>query len=169
MQAQKYFLSLGSNLGNRALFLKKALLKLEKNVGEIQKISSVYESAAVGFKGFHFYNIAIEMDSFYAPSEVLKKCLSIEKNLGRKPQNKIATYKNRPIDIDLILCENLILKTENLILPHPRALERKFVLVPLCEIAPDIIFSGTNKNLRFCSEQCPDKNILKNKGPLNRL
>lgn len=161
MHTKKYFLSLGSNLGNRALFLKNALSKLKKEVGNIHKVSSIYESEAVGFEGFHFYNICLEIDSFYAPLEVLKKCLFIEKNMGRKSPKNSLLYENRPIDIDLIFCENILLKTENLILPHPRALGRKFVLVPLCEIASEVIFSGTNKNVSFWLENCPDKSILK--------
>ena len=153
-------------MGNRIVLLQKALIALEKNIGKIQKVSSVYQSPAVGFQGFDFYNICIALDSFYPPDEVLEKCLSVEKFLGRKQKNKAVSYENRPIDIDIIFCENIVLKTEHIILPHPRSLQRKFVLVPLCEIAPDVLFADTQKNIRFWLERCSDKSSVQNKGML---
>ena len=168
MHAKKYFLSLGSNLENRALFLQKALLKLEKNVGKIQKVSNVYQTPALNFKGFDFYNICIEISSSKNPLQVLKHCLDIEKKLGRLPK-KSTSYENRPIDIDVIYCEKITIQNKYLTLPHPRALKRKFILVPLCEITGGLPFAGTEKTVSFWLKNCPDKSPIKNMGKLENL
>lgn len=126
--------SLGSNLGNRFENLQIAINFLFEEVGAVLKISSVYETPAMGFDGDEFLNCAILLETEYEPDAVLKIVLNIESKMGRTriPQNG---YVSRPIDIDLLFFDNRIIKTEKLQIPHPEIHNRKFVLLPLHDIA----------------------------------
>lgn len=130
------FLGLGSNLGAREENLRRALLLLSERV-EIVKLSSVYESEPVGFKEQPwFLNLVCEIRTRLSPRDLLRFAKEIERKLGRKPSFPNAP---RPIDIDILFFGDLVLKTEDLVIPHPRLHERAFVLLPLSEIAPDLV------------------------------
>jgi 2-amino-4-hydroxy-6-hydroxymethyldihydropteridine diphosphokinase len=127
------YLALGSNLGNRQENLSTALQRL-REVVDIHKISSVYETEPVGYLDQpRFLNLVCYGQTAASPDELLCNTKTIEKALGREPSFRNAP---RPIDIDILLYNELCLATEDLILPHPRMSERAFVLVPLAEIAP---------------------------------
>ncbi|MCL2246702.1 MAG: 2-amino-4-hydroxy-6-hydroxymethyldihydropteridine diphosphokinase [Lentimicrobiaceae bacterium] len=134
------FLSLGSNLGNRLQHLQKARNAIQEQIGAIVSESSIYETEAVGFAGNMFCNQVIKVETALTPDTLLQKTQEIEKNLGRTQktvtQNNLPVYTNRIIDIDILLYDDLQINTENLTIPHPRMLEREFVMKPLKEIMP---------------------------------
>jgi len=134
------FLSLGSNLSNREQHLKDAIDAIRQEIGEILAESSIYESDAVGFAGYPFLNQVIKIETTLSPEILLQKTQEIEKKLGRTQKtafkNQKPIYSNRIIDIDILLYDDLQIDTDTLTLPHPRMLEREFVMKPLKEIFP---------------------------------
>lgn len=131
MKANKAYLSLGSNLGDREKFLKKAISEIKKIAKIIQK-SKIYETSPVGYKNQgDFLNMVIKIETDINPQELLKKIQKIEKDLGRERKIKNGP---RTIDIDILIYENTIVDEPDLKIPHPRMYERKFVLVPLLEL-----------------------------------
>lgn len=136
----KVYFSLGSNLGNRAELLERTLTLLNQEIGNLVFRSSFYETEPWGFSSEHpFLNACCLYETELSPIEVLHKTQQIEKELGRKRKSKNKKYHDRPIDIDLLLCDDLVINTKELTIPHPLMQERKFVLEPLNEIAPDVI------------------------------
>jgi len=134
------YLSLGSNMGNRKINLKKALKLLKGNPGiDIENISSLYETEPMYLEDQKsFYNIVVRasIESTMGPFELLGSIKAIEYGLGRR---KVGTrYGPRLIDIDILYFGDEVIKSEILEIPHPKIIERKFVLLPLSEIAPDI-------------------------------
>jgi len=151
------YLSMGSNQGDRLGNLGSALELLKIRAGTIEMLSGVYETAPWGFDAENpFLNLAISLATSLSPSELLDCCLNIEKKLGRKPHKKAGTYDSRPIDIDLLLYEQLVVSTPNLQLPHPLMHLRKFVLIPLNEIAPDLRHPLLNDTIDSLLSKCPD-------------
>ena len=127
------YLALGSNLGDREANLKKALELIRAKGIEIRAVSGVYETEPVYVKGQpDFYNACVEVKTGLKPGELLEAIKSIEKAMGRE---KTREKGPRIIDIDILLCGNIIQKDKGLIIPHPGIRERRFVLGPLAEIA----------------------------------
>ena len=131
-------ISLGSNLENRAQNIINAIFEIEQEVGKLLFQSSVYESEADGFEGNSFLNQVIKIETTLSPEILLQKTEEIEKKLGRTQKTKIVDgkpfYNNRIIDIDILLYDDLQIDTETLTIPHPRMLEREFVMKPLAEV-----------------------------------
>ena len=143
------YLSLGSNQGRKLNNLQEAIYEIAESIGAIHKISSVYKTDSWGFKGDDFYNICIAVSTYLPPEELLKNILNIETKLGRKREQN-NKYTNRKIDIDILLFDDEIVFSKNIIIPHPRMLERKFVLVPLAEIAGNTLHPIEKKTLNIC-------------------
>ncbi|MGM1055428.1 MAG: 2-amino-4-hydroxy-6-hydroxymethyldihydropteridine diphosphokinase [Bacteroidota bacterium] len=129
-----FYIALGSNKGNRLEFMQLALDKIYRDIGDILEISSVYETPAWGFEGNAFLNACIEVSSRFSSEEVLDKLLEIETSLGRSRTNS-STYENRSIDLDILLLGAEVIDSELLKVPHLQMQNRKFVLLPLAEIA----------------------------------
>lgn len=132
------YFSLGTNLGNKEDNLKNAINLIAGSIGEVCSGSSVFETEPWGFDSDNpFYNMVICVKTQLPPTKVLKATQDIEKQLGRteKSQN---SYHDRIIDIDIILYDDLIYDTPALKIPHPLFHQRKFVLEPLSEIAPEL-------------------------------
>lgn len=130
----KVYLSLGTNIGDREENLKKAVRLLEEQEAvSIEAISSIYETAPVGFLDQpSFLNIALLVQTTVEPIDMLRICQSIENELGRVREIR---WGPRVIDLDILLFNNDNIETDELIVPHARMFERAFVLVPLLEIA----------------------------------
>ncbi len=156
---QRVYLSLGSNLGNRALTLQKALLDIYKNAGEIIEVSSVYENPAVGFEGGDFLNTCIAIDTEHSPQGLLNILLQLEKSFGRE-RSLQEGYQSRILDIDIIFYGSEIIQTDTLHIPHPSMQERNFVLKPLADIAPQLYHPVFNKDLRNLLQECKDRSQL---------
>jgi 2-amino-4-hydroxy-6-hydroxymethyldihydropteridine diphosphokinase len=130
------YLGLGSNLGDREQVLRAAIARLAESGFRNLRQSSLYQTEPMGFADQPwFLNMVVEADTSLSPRAVLRHVRGIERDLGRK-----RTFKNGPrvIDIDLLLQGETILKAPHLIVPHPRMCERRFVLDPLVELAPDL-------------------------------
>ena len=130
------YLGLGSNLGHREANIKSALKMLGQGP-RILEVSSLYETEPMGYKDQPwFLNLVCSIETDLSPQALLNLVKAIERNLGRKPTLR---FGPRPIDIDILFYDDLILDSPDVTIPHPRLLERAFVLVPLKEIAPDLV------------------------------
>lgn len=138
------YLSIGSNKGNRFAFLKGAIQALRSHPDiRVSQISSIYETAPVGFtEQEDFLNIAIEVETSLSAEKLLTVCQAIEKDLGRVREKR---WGPRTVDLDILLFNNDNIESENLTIPHPRMMERAFVLVPLVEIAPTLCHPVTKE------------------------
>jgi 2-amino-4-hydroxy-6-hydroxymethyldihydropteridine diphosphokinase len=153
---KRVFLGIGTNLGDREANLKKAVENIRETIGPVISASSVYETEPWGFRSDNqFLNIVIEVETDLKPSGLLGRMLMIEANMGRLRSGK--EYISRLIDLDILLYGNKILETKSLIVPHPTLHERRFVLVPLSEIAPELIHPALGKDIRTLLKECNDK------------
>jgi 2-amino-4-hydroxy-6-hydroxymethyldihydropteridine diphosphokinase len=158
----RLFLLLGANLGNRFLTLEQARIQLMESVGTLVSESKLYETAPWGVTDQPPYlNQVLELETTFAPDNVLTQTQSIEQILGRV---RLDRWGARLIDIDLLYYNGLICQTERLTLPHPLLHERRFVLVPLCEIAPDFVHPVFGKTNTEMLRDCRDLGLVK---PLN--
>lgn len=147
------YLSLGSNLGDRKTLLSTAVARLEQRVGRLFAHSSFYETEPWGFDSDHlFLNISVGIYTKMQPLEVLKECKNIEMEMGRSPSIR-GVYEDRPIDIDLLFYGDWVIEAPLLVLPHPKLHLRRFVLDPLCEIAPDFMHPVLKKTIRELKER----------------
>ncbi len=153
------YLSLGSNQGNRQKNLQDAVFQISERIGRVNKVSSIYKTKSWGFKGDDFFNICMEVSTNLTPENLIKSTLQIEISLGRERLNT-SSYHNRTIDIDILLIDNDIFFYDDLKVPHPRMLERKFVLVPLAEIAPNVIHPIAKKTILICLQNCDDNSEI---------
>lgn len=154
------FLGLGSNLGSRESNLSHAIEQISEHIGNVKACSSMYETEPWGFQSDDlFLNMALKVESDLSPGELLHKILKIESTLGRLRGDK--RYSSRVIDIDILLFDNLIVETEDLTVPHPLLHERKFVLVPLCDIASEVKHPVLKKNIKELLEICEDRTTPK--------
>jgi 2-amino-4-hydroxy-6-hydroxymethyldihydropteridine diphosphokinase len=135
------YLSLGSNLGNRRQLLLDAIEKINKKVGNVVRQSSFYETKPWGFESENlFLNAAVKVTTKLSPTELLEVTQQIEREMGRKKKTtynfrqQTPNYSDRPIDIDILLYDDLHVDLPQLKIPHPLMQERDFVLVPLREI-----------------------------------
>ena len=129
------YLSLGSNLGWRKRNIEKAIHQIELKIGHVERLSSFYESASWGYQSKHRYiNACAKIMTTLNPEELLNVTQQIERELGRTSKTQNGIYQDRPIDIDILLYDDLTCATERLILPHPHMKERPFVMIPLDEI-----------------------------------
>lgn len=146
-------------MGNRFEHLQNAVHSLFEEVGSVVKISSVYETPAMGFEGDPFLNCAVWMKTELKPTKILKKILEIEKSMGRR-RNATKTYASRPVDIDIIFIEDLVLNTEKLTVPHPEMEKRKFVLQPLAELNSQLIHPVLGKNSIELLAETTDESVI---------
>ncbi len=153
------YLSLGTNEGNKLENLQNACNLIAEKIGRILKISSVYKTASWGFDSDEFFNICIEVSTNLNPEKLLERVLRIETSLGRERTDS-TEYKARIIDIDVLLFEDEIVFYKNLKVPHPRMLDRKFVLVPLAEISPNLKHPVAKKTILICLQSCTDSSEI---------
>jgi 2-amino-4-hydroxy-6-hydroxymethyldihydropteridine diphosphokinase len=143
------YLSLGANIGDREKSLQAALDRLEENQIHISARSPIYETEPQHLSGQPwFLNMVVACETRYFPLQLLNILQRIERELGRVRSASAIRRGPRTLDIDILLFANAILDTPQLTIPHPRMLERRFVLQPLLDIAPDLKFPGTNKPLK---------------------
>jgi len=137
------FIGLGSNLGDREETLRKAISRLQETPGlRVLRISSLRETDPEGFSDQpRFLNGVAELETDLDPRSLLQILLSIEQTLGRVRPPHLPPGGPRTIDLDLLLYDRLTLNEPDLILPHPRMLQREFVLTPLAELAPELVSS----------------------------
>jgi len=133
------YLSLGTNLGDRQKNLSLALELIGSEVGTVLSASDIIETEPWGFDSANrFLNMAVKVETHLQPLEVLHTTQEIERKLGRTHKTAAAEYHDRPIDIDILLYDDLVMDTPELTIPHPLMYERQFVMKPLLQIAPEL-------------------------------
>jgi 2-amino-4-hydroxy-6-hydroxymethyldihydropteridine diphosphokinase len=148
MLAKTVYLSLGSNMGEREDRLRQAIEILEREGIAVTKQSSIYETAPQDVADQPwFLNMAIECRTTLLPLQLMNLLLGVEREIGRVRQAGVRRGP-RPIDLDLLLFSDAVIQLPQLTVPHPRMLQRRFVLEPLLEIAPDLKFPVDGKPLR---------------------
>lgn len=150
----KIYLSLGANLGDRQSTMVSAGELIRSRIGQLSSASSFYETAPWGVTDQPaFLNQVVEVETIQQPEDVLRHILEIEHELGRVRYER---WGARVIDIDLLYFGEEVRDTARLTLPHPRLHERKFVLIPMVEIAPDFIHPHLQKTQTALLSECPD-------------
>jgi 2-amino-4-hydroxy-6-hydroxymethyldihydropteridine diphosphokinase len=150
------FIALGSNMGNRQDYLTEAMRLLNSHECiEMVNYSSIYETDPVGYEDQDlFLNMVIQVETVLSPYELLDFCLQTELFIGRK---RGIRWGPRTIDLDILLYNQENIVSERLILPHPRMLERAFVIIPLLEINQDIQFPKLEKPVKYHLDSITDK------------
>ncbi|WP_430971712.1 2-amino-4-hydroxy-6-hydroxymethyldihydropteridine diphosphokinase [Sunxiuqinia rutila] len=156
----KVFLLLGGNLGNKKVIFNQALALLEEAVGKIEQQSAIYETEPWGFESEDlFWNQVVVLETRLDADSLLQETQQIEYQLGRVRHG--AQYSSRLIDLDILFYDQLILNQPRLEIPHPRMGERRFVLEPLAEIAPDFIHPASKKTIAQLLAECTDQLAVK--------
>ncbi len=133
------YLSLGTNLGDRRSNLETALTHIAREVGTVISSSDVIETEPWGFDSSNsFLNMAVKVETLLQPLEVLHATQDIERQMGRSEKSVNREYKDRLIDIDLLLYDDIVMNTPELTIPHPLMYQREFVMKPLLQIAPEL-------------------------------
>ena len=155
----KVFLGIGTNLGDREHNLEVAIEKIGEHIGNILQTSSVYETPPWGLEAENdFLNMVVSVETSHSPVEIIKKIAVIESSMGRERSQD--RYSSRIIDIDILLYDDLVITEKGLKIPHRLMHERKFVLVPLCELAPDLIHPILKKSMSVLLEKCRDRSKI---------
>jgi len=153
------YLGIGGNIGNKQINFDNVYNIIENELGKIIIASSIYETPPWGFQSDDtFWNSVIAIETLNSPEELLSKIHLIEEKFGRKRSDE--KYSSREMDIDILYFDDIFIETETLIIPHPRIQQRKFVLVPLNEIVPNL----RHPLLRFTTfemlENCMDESVI---------
>lgn len=157
--ATNMYLSLGGNLGNTLEIFKNVYPILEKKIGPILHFSSIYQTKAWGnTQQADFLNQVLELNTELNPQELIAQLLNIESELGRVRKQQ---WEARIIDLDILFYGNQIIQESNLQIPHPFLPQRKFVLIPLAEIAPNLIHPILKKSIDKLVIDCPDSSEVK--------
>ncbi|WMX12469.1 2-amino-4-hydroxy-6-hydroxymethyldihydropteridine diphosphokinase [Aureispira sp. CCB-E] len=149
------YLSIGTNMGNRAANLELVHSLISRNIGIVAKESNIYETEPWGVEGQeNYYNQVLCVKTALEPAVLLHKCQVIEQKMGR---SRIVKWEPRVMDIDILFFNDLVVKEEGLEIPHPLLQERNFVLKPLAELTTDWVHPILNKNVQELLEACTDK------------
>ncbi len=159
----RFFLGLGSNIGDRRENLRRARALLRKAGICIRRASSLYRTQPVGYaRQRWFYNQVLEVEAPLSPFELLDAVKAVEKAMGRQP-----TVPNGPrnIDVDILLAGRTVILTRELVIPHPRLARRNFVLVPLKEIAPREVHPLLHKDVTALEAASRDRSVVRRLKP----
>lgn len=165
-------LSLGSNIGNRLETIKSSIAIIHAEIATVVKVSSVYETPSWGFESEPFYNCAILIHTSKSAQRILSQVLKVEKQLGRIRTND-KTYQARIIDIDIISCNEEVISTENLEIPHKQMQNRKFVLLPMQDLELNwthpILKKSIPELLQICEDESECVVVEKLISPIEKL
>lgn len=152
------YLLLGSNMGHSIKNLQKASTLIEQQIGEIIQTSSIYKTAAWGnTQQDDFYNQVLKISTLLTPDQLLTELLEIEMQMGRK---RIKKWESRIIDLDILYYEDRIISKDHLFIPHPHLHQRRFTLVPLCEICATFIHPILGQTNYELLQICEDNLIV---------
>ena len=154
------FLLLGGNLGDRKKYLQEAVGLISEQIGKVELCSSYYETEAWGKSDQpHFLNQVVRLKSSASSMKLLESIWSIEISLGRTREEK---WGARTIDIDILFYGSQVINLPDLIIPHKLLHERRFALMPLCEIAPDLVHPVLKKTVKqLLLELTDDLSVMK--------
>lgn len=162
-ELQHAYLSAGSNLGNRKENLGGAVRTLGDVRLAVTRVSSLYETEPVGYTDQPwFLNIALEVETHLDPRALLERCQEVERAFGR-----LRTFPGAPrtIDLDILIYGDRVIAEADLALPHPRMMDRRFVLAPLAEIRPEAIHPVTGRTVRELEALCRDPAVVRRYPP----
>jgi 2-amino-4-hydroxy-6-hydroxymethyldihydropteridine diphosphokinase len=152
------YIGLGANIGNREANLRMALRGLTR-MARVEFVSSLYETDPIGSVRDQpaFYNAVCRIETGLEPESLLRFLKSLEHEIGRRPGGPVGGP--RPIDLDILLYENRVHESEDLVIPHPRIAERAFVIVPLAEVAPDVRHPQRDKTIVQLAEELGSEGV----------
>jgi len=155
----KVYISLGSNLGDRAENIARAIRALQARGVRVTRQSSLYETEPVDAEGSWFLNGVAEAETTMRPGQLMQTLLIVERSLGRQRRRAPPTgpKESRTIDLDIVLFGSQVVGDPELQIPHPRMAARKFVLVPLAEIAPELRHPQNNQTMAELLALLPDE------------
>jgi 2-amino-4-hydroxy-6-hydroxymethyldihydropteridine diphosphokinase len=156
------YLGLGSNIGDREAQLRGAVRELAQREIDIRRSASLYATEPRDLaEQPWFLNTVIEVRTLLEPGALLRECLEIERSAGRV---RDGSKGPRPIDIDILLYRDRLIDEPNLLVPHPRYRERRFVLIPLAELIPDVTDPVCGLSMRQLLDLCPDDGEVRRHG-----
>ncbi len=162
----RVFLGLGANLGDVRGTLRLALRRLATQL-HLLAVSSLYDTAPVGYlEQPRFLNLVCAVETDLSPPELLRYVKELERDLGRRPS---ARFGPRALDIDILLYDDIVVRSPELTLPHPRLAERAFALAPLAEIAPTLMVPPTGRTVAELLRLLPDQDVRKLEGEEGRI
>lgn len=148
------YLILGSNLGDKFLAIQYAIRHIRQKIGPVEAESSYYDTQPWGYRHqANYLNKAIKVQTLMSPGELLEQLMAIEREFGRVRKEK---WRERTLDIDILYYFDVAIKQDNLVIPHPEIPNRLFVLVPMCEIAPEELHPISGKSQKQMLDECPD-------------
>ncbi len=158
MKEFKAYILMGGNIGDRFKNLQTAKDLMSKQCGTIIKESSIYQTAAWGLTDQpDFLNQVIILSTSLNPETLIRSLLSVEETMGRKRSIK---FGPRIIDLDILLIDDFLIESELLTVPHPALQKRKFALIPLNEVAPDLLHPVDNKTINQLLTDCKDELVV---------
>lgn len=158
----------GSNLGDREGIFASACLLINNRCGRVVAVSSSYESEPWGFEAEEwFLNRVIVVETGLAPDALMRQLLEIEAELGRVRHPEAHGYASRTADLDILYFGHRVIRTQRLTVPHPRLHQRRFALVPMCEVAPDFVHPVFQTTQTELLRQCPDTSVVREVGATN--
>lgn len=147
-QTTDAYLGLGTNLGDRKANLERAVQMIRERIGDIVALSSFVCTKPWGFESENkFLNAVVRVSTEMSPRAILAAAKEIEKEMGRTQKSVGGIYHDRIIDIDILLYGDLVLQSEDLVIPHPLMASRDFVMIPMAEIAPGLIHPVLGKTM----------------------
>ena len=156
------YLLFGSNMGDKAALFEQACTFINNRCGRIVAVSSAYESEPWGFEAEEwFFNRLVVVETALEPEELLRQLLSIEKDLGRVRHPETKRYTSRPVDLDILYFGDRIVVSEGLTIPHPRLHQRRFALMPLCEVVPNMVHPAFRLTQTELLQRCNDPLIVR--------
>lgn len=171
MNRHRIILSIGSNKGNKLENIQNCIELIHNRVAVVVSVSQVYETPSWGFSSDVFYNVALLIHTEKSPEKILEEIFQVEKQLGRIRTNNPG-YQAREIDIDIITCDEQIINSKKLVIPHPRMQDRLFVLRPIEDLPIDFVHPILKKNIKELIKDCSDQSNYKVIGsldcPINR-
>ena len=151
------YLLFGSNMGDKSLIFDQACRFINDRCGCIVEVSAAYESEPWGFEAEEwFLNRVIVLETELDPEALLDALLEIERELGRVRNPEAVGYSSRTADLDILYYGNRIVLTENLTIPHPRLHQRRFALLPMCEVAPQLVHPSLGFTQTELLSRCHD-------------
>lgn len=159
---ERCYILFGSNMGDRDQIFAQACLLINNRCGCVLQVSAAYESEPWGFDAESwFLNRVIVVETELAPEALLQQLLDIEKELGRVRHPEIEGYASRTADLDILYFGDRVICTEILTVPHPRLHLRRFALVPLCEVAPNLVHPVLQMTQTALLQHCPDEGMVR--------
>ena len=156
------YILFGSNMGDKNGIFNQACLYINNRCGHVVQLSASYESEPWGFEAEEwFLNRVIVIETAMEPVDLMKQLLEIEHELGRERHPEKVGYTSRTADLDILYYGNRVICNETLIVPHPRLHQRRFALLPLCEVAPNLVHPAFRLTQTELLERCPDTLVVR--------